>query len=141
MKRIALILMLIIATPALAYQPSLAVCAPGDTCVYYAEQPRPGGMLTLPDSIGVSPIVILWSETAQPRADVQTDVPIPMNVADGDSTIEVPSGAYFVTPILCAVVSLLLVDGVETARLIWMNGLTQEYPLSKVRLYAVGRAQ
>lgn len=134
--------MLIMAAPGYAYQSSLVVCAPGDTCVYYVEQIRPSGMLTLPLLITPNPITILWSTTAQPMANVITDRPIMQSVADslGVET-EVESGQYFTENILCAVVSLLLVDGIETARLTWMNGYQQEVSLSKVRLYAVGRVQ
>ena len=123
---------------AFAAQPTLFECAPGDTTFCFAEQ---AGPLTLPERITETPIILYWSMDGCPRAIVTTDRPMMTVVADGDSTIEVPSGQYYIQPIDCAVIALLTVAGEPTARLTWMNGFQEEYPLSKVRLYVVGRAR
>lgn len=138
-------------SPALAYQSSFLSCAPGDTCVYAQPQPGP---LELPAVLGETPVVMLWSTTVQPRANVRTDRPIMQTVAltdtlvsdEGDttyvgSTVEQESGYYYENNIPCAAVSLLLVAGQPVARLTWMNGFIEEYPLDRVKLYAVGRAE
>jgi hypothetical protein len=131
--------------------PSFLSCAPGDTCVYAQPQPGP---LELPDVLGETPVVMLWSTAVQPLANVRTDRPIMQTVAltdtlvsdEGDttyvdSTVEQESGYYYENNIPCAAVSLLLVAGQPVARLVWMNGFVEEYPLDRVKLYAVGRAK
>lgn len=151
MRNLLLIAIFALSSPALAYQPSFSACAPGDTCVYAQAQPGP---LELPEVLSEVPVVMLWSTAVQPRANVRTDRPIMQTVAltdtlvsdEGDttyvdSTVEQPSGDFYENNIPCAAVSLLLVAGQPVARLVWMNGFVEEYPLDRVKLYAVGRSE
>lgn len=122
-----------------AYQPTLYLCAPGDTCVYATEV---HGALELPDVLSEVPVTMVWSMDIQPVVRVQTDRPIMETVVDslGVET-EIPTDRYYVQVYLASAVDLLMVNGERTARIIWMDGHRDDHPLDKVSIFALGRAK